>query len=300
MQISSVRKVGGRTGFTLIELLVVIAIIAVLIGLLVPAVQKVRDAAILTQCNNNLKQLGIGMHAFVDARGRFPVENQSSEISWPTQILPYIEQQNATPGTEIALLLCPGRGGRPGGKNDYSGAYTDSIQNTAGGSGALNGGQIGGITVEAQSWHYQSILDPRPIGHGVLLVHITEKAGTSNTILLAHSILAPEHYQGGGGNDTGWHDTNANGGGFPNMRWTDADGFSEHGYIHDSNAVDENHMGGPHFSGSPVLWADGSVRTYPYMYSCCGAVASSSFSDDTAVWQSLWSWNRRELTVPPD
>src|SRR5262245_38727354 len=97
----SVRRRRDRGGFTLIELLVVIAIIAVLVGLLLPAVQKVRAAAARAQCQNNLHQIGLAVLNFEATTGFLPGTN------WPYYSLPFLEQEFNY--SQVRTFNCPAR-----------------------------------------------------------------------------------------------------------------------------------------------------------------------------------------------
>jgi prepilin-type N-terminal cleavage/methylation domain-containing protein/prepilin-type processing-associated H-X9-DG protein len=293
----------SRKGFTLIELLVVIAIIAILIGLLLPAVQKVRDAAQRTHCQNNMKQIGLALHGYHDTNHSFPpgiytLDTSSPQWywSWMTGILPYVEQGNlytqalvwananggpwfpANPalGTVVSTWACPadGRSLQANGSHleGINGliAFTEYLGVSSGSSADFTANADTGIFYVTSSG----------VGSTIRLTDITD--GTSNTLLVGErppssDLLFGWWFAGAGWDGSGTGDVIL---GAREINYVVNLGTKDPSQIGTGlqcstanvgllpgsimNPCDQAHFWSLHTGGANFLFADGSVHFLPY------------------------------------
>ena len=275
-----------RFGFTLVELLVVIAIIGILIGMLLPAVQSVREAARRINCQNNLKQMGLAIHSYTGTFNRLPdggfayFSTRSKNASGapklaPTQewsvfyqILPYLEQQNLyintddglVAGTEMPLFSCPSRR-PPTSKFNFHTMQPVAMTDYAGNGGlhtkitepygrGLNGGVIiRSNNAAGNDLEYSGAMNLSRI-----------RDGPSSTFMLGEKALFPKFYGGDHfSDDQGWT------GGYDSdtIRW------GNDLLVSDKNAgqvpaAEELRFGSAHPSGANFVYGDGSVHLISY------------------------------------
>lgn len=274
-----------RSGFTLIELLVVIAIIAILIGLLLPAVQKIREAANRMKCSNNLKQIGLAVHNYNDTNGFMPPAGFTPwgvEGGWHYQILTYMEQDNlargAGSGSNINVdplryragpsgYFCPSRRSNkpmpPQGNrymNDYASVTPADSPNSwdqywygdIWGMGWVNAPPYRGVIVRGGMQSGTGVW----FGGKVSLTDISD--GTSNTLMISEKQINPARYfSGDWHDDCGWGDAwdpdVVRYTGFPPM-WDKSYASGSRGY----------NVGSAHSTGVNGVFGDGSVRFIKY------------------------------------
>jgi len=252
-----------RSAFTLIELLVVISIISILIGLLLPAVQKVREAAARTEGMNNLKQIGLAVQGHNDTYNCLPTNGNGALTPDPTitgfkqpgpwtwQILPFIEQQTivstGTFAAKVKTFLCPGRQRLPVPESQSPFVKNSSNPHIHDGwwptDYAINVAAFPGSYVEDE------VTGLAPVLTRLTLLGVTD--GTSNTIWGGEKSLAFKRYPC---TDWTWDET-AFYGGFGGTGRTGAQLISDSR----TSAGGQNTWGAPFSSGAPFAFFDGHV-----------------------------------------
>jgi prepilin-type N-terminal cleavage/methylation domain-containing protein/prepilin-type processing-associated H-X9-DG protein len=281
------KKLDKRPGFTLIELLVVIAIIAILIALLVPAVQKVREASNVATCKNQLKQMGLGIQSHIDVFKVFPsggtswtdsdrrmshgipADYKTQSWGWMYQILPYIEQQdlwahnkeNEICATPVQMYICPSFRGpkiwpysQAGDSTNTMRAMNDYCANVGSGSDTYDG-----PIVPSKNWGPSLVRK---------ITDITD--GLSNSLLVAEKFVNPfkAYSQSECNDDQGWVDgwdndticdASGNGGGSGNIELPKQIAIKSG----DSDECGFN-FGSVHPASMNAVFCDGSVHAVAY------------------------------------
>lgn len=291
----------GRGAFTLLELLVVIAIIAVLIGLLLPAIQKVREAANRMSCANNLKQIGLGLHNHENTRGFFPpgFVSRSGGIrevgvpdvrpstalrhGWAVFLLPFMEQDSlyriyrldrdwraaenqAVRELHLKIMKCPStpNPNRMDGPITSDGFTWSAAAGDYGMNNAINAALRDGELNLTDNLGPAGSAAYRGVLEGNFLCRIAEiRDGTSNTIVITEDAGRPALYRRG----QLVAGSRVSGGG-----WADRDNeYITHGFTNDgrtnpgpchTNCTNSNENYSFHSGGAHAVYADGSVRYY--------------------------------------